>query len=380
MHGKKYSDEEILEWGLTRILNGEEVSLRSIRRQFGVGFDRAQKLHRQILQHAQEPQRFLAETNVSPNYAVERMLVNRWGSPENQQQQIKVWLRPREDLSWLKERLMEAPRVEPLPAPEDGEALAVLSIMDLHVGMLAWEKEVGQNYDSSIALERAKRAASYLLDRLPSNVKTIIVPIGNDIFHSDNHVGETTAGTRLDVDSRWQRSFQETAAALISGPLSWAAERAEVKVVIVQGNHDYQRSFYLGEVLRWYFQGRGLPVFVDNRPLLRKYIHWGRILLGFTHGAWIKVKDLPMIMAVEAPEYWGRSTWREWIIGHFHAKREMVYGQLIDANGVRVRVLPSLASEDAWHYQSGFVGRHPEATLTVYESERGPIAEFFYRP
>lgn len=339
-------------------------------------------LHARIMELSSQPAKFLSDKGVNLDaYQVERLLVNEWGG-EEKSEQIKVWLKPREpDIApLLREALERIPPVHKVEAVDEGSKLALLSIFDLHVGMLAWGKESGEDYDTHIALDRLRRAASWLLSQMPRGVEQIVIPMGNDILHADNHNGTTAAGTRVDVDSRWQKAFSELVAALVNGPLLWATEAAPVHIVIVQGNHDYQRAFYLGEVLRWYFEGRGLPVTVDNAPRLRKYYLWGDILLGFTHGAWVKPKDLPLIMATEAAKEWGSATWREWVIGHFHAKRETAYSQLTDGIGVRVRVLPSLASEDAWHYQQGFVGRRPEATLTLYEARRGPVAEFFYRP
>ena len=372
-------DAQIIAWIVDAWARGKKVGAKTLRKRFGVGYNRAVKLLKQAA--SGQPEAFLIGQGVDlERYEVERVLVNEWGQPGAKSQQIKVWLRNREPniAEELRQALTKHSKVHRVEVPQ-GDTMAVLSIFDLHVGMLSWGKETGENYDTRIALQRLSEAASYLLAKLPK-VSLIVIPIGNDILHADTHQNTTANGTRLDVDSRWQKAFIELASALINGPLSWAAEVAPVRIVIVPGNHDYQRAFYLGEVLRWYYTGRGLPVEVDNAPRLRKYLLWGDALLGFTHGHGVKLDQLPLIMASEAAKEWGQAKWREWLIGHYHARREYRYGHTFENGGVRVRVLPSLASHDAWHYEMGFTGRLPEASLLIYEAGRGWVSEHVYRP
>jgi hypothetical protein len=381
------TDKEVIAWILAhRKARGDWPGTKTIRRRLGIGYKRALRLLSAAKASAEEtrqPDAFLSEMGVAPGYQVERMLVNKWGAPGRESKQIKVWLKTDADefalAEKLRARLEENPAVLRRPDLEPGELFAVLSLPDLHVGMLAWHRETGENYDTEIALGRMKAAAASLLSRLSGlKVSEIVFPIGNDIFHADTHENTTTAGTRVDVDSRWQRAFQMVAEALIKGPVSWAAEIAPVRIVVVPGNHDYQRAFYLGEVMRWYYQGRGLPVEVDNAPRLRKYYRRGNVLLGFTHGAWVKPNQLPLIMATEAPQDWAGSAWREWLLGHYHRKREMAWNSTEEVGGVRLRVLPSLASPDAWHYQQGFVGGIREGTLSLY-SNHGLWADYYAR-
>ena len=381
------NDREIVAWIFAhRKARGNWPGTHTIRRRFGVGYKRALRLltaAKALAEEAQQPDAFLREMGVAPEYRVERVLVNKWGAPGRESKQIKVWLRTDADevalAEGLRASLEKNPAVLRRPDLEPGELFAVLSLPDLHVGMLAWHREAGENYDTEIALGRMNAAAAGLLSRLSGlRVGEIVFPVGNDIFHVDTHENTTTAGTRVDVDSRWQKSFQMVAEALIKGPIAWAAEVAPVRVVIVPGNHDYQRAFYLGEVMRWYYEGRGLPVEVDNSPRLRKYYRRGGVLLGFTHGAWVKPNQLPLIMATEAPEDWAGSVWREWLLGHYHRKREMAWNSTEEVGGVRLRVLPSLASPDAWHYQQGFVGGIREGTLSLY-SHTGLWADYYAR-
>jgi hypothetical protein len=381
------TDKEVVAWILAhRKARGDWPGTKTIRRRLGIGYKRALRLlsaAKASAEEARQPDAFLSEMGVAPGYQVERMLVNKWGQPGNEQRQIKVWLKAGVNEAELAERIRASLEENPLvlrrPEPKDGELFAVLSLPDLHVGMLSWHSETGENYDTKIAIERMTSATANLLSRLKGlKVSEIIFPIGNDIFHADTHINTTTAGTKVDVDSRWQRAFQVVAETLIRGPISWAVEVAPVRIVIVPGNHDYQRAFYLGEVMRWYYLGRELPVEVDNSPRLRKYYRRGKVLLGFTHGAWVKANQLPLIMANEVPQDWANSVWREWLLGHYHRKKEMMWNSTEESGGVRLRVLPSLAAPDAWHYQQGFVGGVKEATLSIYSND-GLWGDFYAR-
>ncbi len=384
------TEREIIEWAREEYRKtGRMPGAETLRKRFGFGYKRAVRMREiiaQALSSPGEPTAFLDETGIEPGYSVERVLINKWGVPGAEQRQLKVWLtrtpQERELADRLAERLKEyQPATLWIPEGPD-QVLALFSFPDAHVGMLAWGPEAGANYDTKIALQRIKDAFVNLVVGQAAKfpVSKIVIPIGNDILHADTHDNTTTAGTRVDVDSRWQKAFMELAEVLIVEIIGGAAKIAPVHVVVVPGNHDYQRAFYLGEVIRWHFRDREslFPVSVDNAPRTRKYIRWGSVLLGFTHGAWEKINDLPLIMAQEGPELWGTSTWREWLIGHYHRKKEIAWVPTFEKSGVRIRVLPSMAPADAWHYKQGYIGGAKEATLSIY-SPNGLIADFYWR-
>jgi hypothetical protein len=348
----------------------------------------------------QDLEAFLRENGVDLQaWEVERYIVNRWETAakigdELQAKplhQIKVWLRRKvgEDGAFLQELFAalaeRAPALPPPPPrpPRGGEPrMAVLAVPDLHVGKLAWGEETGENYDTKIALEVWQGAVRALLARAaayPHEVERLIIPLGNDLFHIDTLENTTTKGTRVDVDSRWQKAFRLVTEFVIEEVVERARSLSpQVKVVMIPGNHDHQRTFYLGEVLRAFYR-KSSDVEVDNAPKPRKYELWKRVLLGWAHGHREKAKDLPLLMAVESPHEWGLSAWREWQIGHYHARKQYHYMPLVDERGVVVRVLPSLSGVDAWHAEQGFVGANKTATLIIYHPE-GEEATFHYTP
>lgn len=84
-----------------------------------------------------------------------------------------------------------------------------------------------------------------------------------------------------------------------------------------------------------------------------------------THGNEEKSTDLAALMAIEAPEKWGLSKYREWLTGHLH-KRSTMYHMINEQYGVTTRIMPSLCDSDSWHILKGFVGNHRIAEGLIY--------------
>ena len=257
---------------------------------------------------------------------------------------------------------------------EDKSArLVLVALADLHIGKLAWHEETGQNYDSDIAVAIGRYAYRELLSRVAHTpIDEVVLLMGNDLMHVDNGKNTTNAGTPMDADTRWQRSFR-----LARDLAIWAVAQyrtlGRVRVVIVPGNHDRERVFYLGEVLQAFFH-HDKDVVVQQALATRQYYHWRKVLLGFTHGNKEKLKDLPLLMAAEQPQAWAKARYREWFVGHYHAKGEVVRN-IQEAMGVRVRILPSLSATDAWHYEQGYVGNLRAAEAYIYHPIHGPETE-----
>lgn len=272
-------------------------------------------------------------------------------------------------------------RIKPikLKATPSGTKLGVLSIPDIHVGKLAWGPEVGNNYDSNIAVEVYTNAAGHLLEQMKSaGVGHILYVVGNDLLHVDGFDNATTAGTPQDMDTRWQRAFKRAKEMVVATALA-AAKFAVVDIVVQPGNHDRVLTWTLGEVLAAYFS-RAKGVNVDNRESYRKYRRFGRLLFGISHGDKVKTRDLPGIMPLEVPKDWGETTYREWLLGHTHRKHEYVTVSFDEKHGVRMRYLPSLSGQDRWHYEHGYSNMR-NAEAHIYDPERGvQLATYYYFP
>jgi hypothetical protein len=247
-----------------------------------------------------------------------------------------------------------------------------INIFDLHVGKLAWAPETGHaSYDSRIARKLFGTALEALIARTSGNTfSKIVLPLGNDLFNTDNTVGTTTAGTPQSTDSRYHKTFLT-----VRQMMTWACERlamlAPVEVVIVPGNHDKLAAWHLGDSLDCMFHDR-TDIRVDNEPTPRKYIEHGKVMLCFTHGDKVKRENYPLLMATERPEMFGRTRYRECHTGHFHQVK------LQEHNGVRVRICPALCPPDAWHAEGGFTGQQRAAEAYVWHADEGLVGMAMY--
>lgn len=261
-------------------------------------------------------------------------------------------------------------------------SLMVMGIMDPHFGKLCWGRETGwEDYDVEIARACMSEAVSDLLQQasaMPYQIEQILLPLGNDFYHVDNGRNQTTGGTQMDVDGRRQRSYRAGREAVME-MVRALVQVAPVKVSIVPGNHDEETMFALGDALELVFDS-AKHVEVDNGPKLTKYHEWHSVLIGLNHGKDIKPARLGGVMAAECREAWGRTLWREWLIGHWHTKGEAMYVPVSEQQGVRVRTIPSLTPPDAWHARNGYIGNVRAAECLIYHPEAGYRAQFSHVP
>lgn len=308
-----------------------------------------------------------------------------------QSEPIQVWnhylrmkFNPRYDevvSGLLRDELLEEIRAEkagahdpkpPTRDPGEDGVVVELDLFDPHFQLLAWGEETGNDHDLLIISDRYREAAACIRQgalRLGYPIKRWLLPIGQDLFHTDKYLdgkgGTTASGTPQDVDTRLAKAARQVRLILTEVVLD-LLESAPVDVLTVPGNHDTERSWWMGEILDARFEGNP-NVAVDNEPRMRKYYRIGNSLLGFSHGHKLKDKDLRDYMSQEARTAWAETAFREWHIGHYH------HEYVRDTRGILVRQLPSLAGTDAWHFQQGFVHSQRGARGFVWSQDRGII-------
>lgn len=330
-------------------------------------------------------------------WEVERFIVNKWegfakmpsselGKEELVVQplfQVKVFLKKKKEAVTLKalyeelksDLLNYAPdnmTVSRLPRkfPKTEPKLLELSIADHHLGKLCWGEEVGTDYDLKIAIETYWNAVNDLLQKAQGfDFDKILFVVGHDFLNSDNLENQTTRGTAQDTDTRFFKLYRE-ARSLLCEVIDRLREFAPVDVLVVSGNHDYQAMFCLGDALSMYYHHAD-DVNIINTPRKRKYYEYGNVMLLLTHGNDEKIADLPLVMAQEEPQMWGRTKYREVHIGHFHSKKVYSRVDVNENHGVRTRILPSLTATDFWHYTKGYVGNIRSSEAFIWDKEKG---------
>ncbi len=251
--------------------------------------------------------------------------------------------------------------------------LLYVGLHDHHFGKLAWAAETGENYDLKIA-ERLYQEAGQELVRKAQGfpIEKFILPLGHDFLHIDGYDNQTTAGTPQDVDGRFAKIFEVGQYAVIR-LIDYLIGIAPVEVIWIPGNHDYQSSYMLSKTIEaWYRQSDRVKV--DSAPRPRKRVHYGVNLIGCTHGYDERPAALPGIMAQEWPQEWSASTCREWLLGDKHKAKETRYVSADTIDGVMIRILPSLAGTDLWHFKKGFLGGSTRSALGLLYSKTNGFA------
>ena len=330
-------------------------------------------------------------------WEIEKQIVNTWEvgakGPDGKITttplfQVKLWLKRKQVLFELQnvrqEFLEDLKKLSPqVPSnfrkqPQEGKLLEI-TVFDLHFGKVAWHEEVGENYNIEIATQRFNDCIDYFIDLYKgTSLGRILLPISNDFFNSDRShpFNSTTSGTPQEEDTRWQNTFRKGRELLITN-IQKLSKIAPVEVKVVPGNHDYERSFYLGDSLEgWFYNDQNVNI--DNSPNPRKYFSYGKNLIGFTHGNNEKLADLPMIMAQENPTAWAMSYYREFHLGHLHHKKEGRFNATNELQGVMVRHMSSLSGTDSWHHKKGYIGARKSAEAFLWDKEKGLLNQSYF--
>jgi hypothetical protein len=172
----------------------------------------------------------------------------------------------------------------------------------------------------------------------------------------------TTAGTPQNDSMDWRDSFRLYWSAL-AVVIEKFAEVAKVDVLIIPGNHDTERMFYIGDVLGAYFNSHK-NIKVTNTGAYRSYYEYGVNMIMFTHGDKEKLQDLPLIMATEQPEMFARTKYREVHMGHWHKEK------VNEFRGIKTRHIPSICHTDEWHKMMGY-DHQKSAQAFLWDKETG---------
>jgi hypothetical protein len=295
---------------------------------------------------------------------------------EIKQQWIKTTAQDQQREHWLAAVRQICAELEPLvPAPAPvrclEDLLTVYPFGDPHVGMLAWERDSGENFDLKIAEHRLVSAMAYLVEQSPASAEALLIFIG-DNTHSDGQHNTTTRGTRVDVDGRTPKMMETVIRAARRSIDLALAKHQRVRVIVERGNHDELLSSMLALALSLLYEHEP-RVSVDTSPEMFHWFRFGACLIGTHHGHNAKPEALLGVMATDRVADWSTTRHRRMYLGHFHHLiTKEVPGMIVD-------YLPTLASSDAWHRGMGY--RSAKLMyLDVLHREHGLIARSYVTP
>ncbi|NBQ49127.1 MAG: hypothetical protein EBY40_00255 [Marivivens sp.] len=253
-----------------------------------------------------------------------------------------------------------------------GDTALEIPIGDMHMGMYAWDKETGANWDTDRACRIFKGGVSHLIDLAPKTTKHLILTDLGDFLHSDNRFGLTEkSGNVLDMDTRWTRVIDMARDAWIEVIEYAAARFPSVYVTMIPGNHNTHAAHWMARVVDAYFRNCK-HVTIDTSPTMHRYHQWGNTLIGNAHGHLLKANQLASIMATEAKQLWAKTTHHHWRNCHVHHGTRDVYKDRDESDGVTVEYFPILPPRDAYHAEKGYMSRRLLQGILHHE-EHGEI-------
>lgn len=262
---------------------------------------------------------------------------------------------------------------EPTPAATDDDLLTFYPLPDLHIGMYAWGEETGENYDTDIAVEDAKRAVASLVAEAKPSKRAVILGLG-DYFHSNDAKAVTPgSGHKLDVDGRWQRVYAAGAklATAIIGIV--ASKHEHVEVAFLPGNHDPDAAATLTVAMSLFYASNP-AVSVCETPGSLWFYRFGKVLLGATHGDKMKPVRMAQVMAHDRAEDWGRTTHRHFFFGHVHhVTAEEVPGVIVESFSAPV-------AKDAYTTAAGYRARRRMTAITFHREFGEQSRHHFHLP
>lgn len=277
----------------------------------------------------------------------------------------------REAVDALKEEITP---VAPVAGPTFTEAALcnLYTFTDYHLGMLAWHREGGDDWDLSIAESNLLGCYAYMIAMSPK-ASHAVINIQGDFLHTDGKTPVTPAhGHVLDADSRYPK-IRRAAIRIIREMVRMALERHDtVHLVIAEGNHDEEGTGWLSDMMAVVYENE--PRLTVDDSALPFYCHqWGQVMLGIHHGHKVKNEALPLLFAAQFPEVWGSTKRREIHCGHRHHRDEKEY------NGVTVVQHPTLAARDAYAARGGWIADRAAWAIT-YHRDYGAVGRVMVTP
>jgi hypothetical protein len=257
----------------------------------------------------------------------------------------------------------DLPRIAPVAAPAASEAhlCTVYTLTDAHIGMLAWHREGGEDWDLSIAERTIIGCFERAIQSAPQSELAIFNQLG-DLLHYDSFRPETPTSHHLvDADGRFTKMV-EVAVRVLRRVIDLLLEKhPKVHVLMAEGNHDMASSVWLRTMFKALYENEP-RITVDDSALPYYAVQWGEVMLAFHHSHLKKVDKLAGFMAAQFPVIWGATKFREIHTGDKHHAYEK------DDQGARLIQHPTLAARDAYAARGGWHSMRSMSAITYHRN------------
>ena len=240
---------------------------------------------------------------------------------------------------------------KPRKAPKldyDTEVIPWFNIGDAHIGMLAHELEVGENFDVKIATRELKFALDRLISDAPARERCVINDLG-DATHYENLEGVTQAsGHMLDCDGRFVKMVDAYLDIMIFSIERALEKHKHVDVIINQGNHSRTNDLWAVRCLKRMFANEPRVTVIDNSSVFIAY-RMGDTMVLCHHSDKCKPDRLIDVLINDYREDYGDTKHHYVWVGHIHHKHTSD-----EFRGITIESWNILANKDKYAHDGGW--------------------------
>jgi len=253
-----------------------------------------------------------------------------------------------------------------LQAPVMDELLSCYVLTDFHLGMLAWHKEGGADWDLTIAKDQLYRWIDEAIALTPNSKRAVFAQLG-DFLHFDGLVAMTpTSGNILDADSRFPKIVEAAVCTLRHVVNRLLQKHEQVHVLMAEGNHDLASSVWL-RVLFAQLYADNPRVTIDRSSTPYYCVEHGKTSLFFHHGHMRKPEQIAEVMAAKFREVIGRTKFSYAHMGHYH------HAKLLETPLMIVEQHQTLTAKDSHSSRHGY-GADRSAQVITYHCGKGEVS------
>lgn len=253
------------------------------------------------------------------------------------------------------------PRIEPVAGPTQSLAdlCTVYTLTDAHIGMLAWHREGGEDWDLGIAERVITGCFEQAVASSPNAATAVLNQLG-DLLHYDSLSAVTpTSGHILDADGRFTKMV-EVAVRVLRRIITMMLEKHDrVHLVLAEGNHDIAGSVWLRTMFKALYENEP-RITVDDSALPFYLFEFGEVMLTFHHSHLKKFEQVGAKIPAMFPAAWGRTTKRYCHTGNLHHGREQ------ESDGITVVQHPTLAARDAYAARGAWFANRNMSSITYH--------------
>jgi len=254
---------------------------------------------------------------------------------------------------------------DPLPAPatdRQEELMNVYTMTDCHIGMLAWGRETGKDWDLSIAEDTLVACFADMIRRAPDAGTAVIAQLGDWLHYDSLEAMTPTSGHVLDADSRAGKMVSVACRVLERLVDMALAKHNHVQLLIAEGNHDLYGSLFLRTMFRRLYRDEPrVDIIESENPYYAT--QWGVNMLAWHHGH-KKPPGAAIIQTISQMyrEMWGATEHCFLHMGDKHHKDVKEYA------GCTVEQHGTLAANDAYAIRGGWNSQQYAEAITYHRA------------